>query len=338
MIKYLIIFIISISILTFSLYYYVNYQLDTKVVFSDSLTVEIPLNTSNAKIIEKFNEKGALKPTWLYDYIFKVYSRYNKKYVYAGYYRFPPEISNREIINKLYEGTKPRTVKVTFPEGLSIEDMADLLEPVNSNPNRFVELAYSDSLLKARKIESGSLLGYLMPDTYEFFLYERPEAIIDKLLNAGENHWKSIKAKKTSKLSKHEVLTLASIVEAETPLKSEAPIVAGLYLNRLNIGMLLQADPTVQYVLGKKRRVLYKDLETDNPYNTYVYGGLPPGPINNPGKKAIEAVLNPANHDYLFMVSKGDGSGEHYFSEDNKSHLMYVNRYRKTRDSLKSIN
>ncbi|MDC1068804.1 endolytic transglycosylase MltG [Candidatus Kapabacteria bacterium] len=249
----------------------------------------------------------------------------------------PPNTSNREILSALYEGGRLRTVKVTFPEGLSIEEISDLLDPIKTDKTRFLELAYSDSLLKTRGIESGNVLGYLLPNTYEFFLYEKAENVIDRMLDANKNIWDKKNRIKLDQinLTKHQVITLASIVEAETPLKSEASIVAGLYQNRLKIGMRLQADPTIQYVLGRKKRVLYRDLEIDNPYNTYLYTGLPPGPINNPGKRSIESVLNPAQHNYLFMVAKGDGSGKHYFSETNSQHMSYVNKYRNTRDSIK---
>ena len=205
---------------------------------------------------------------------------------------------------------------------------------------RFVELCTSDSLLKARNIPSNSVLGYLMPDTYEFYIHESPEKVISRLLDAAENFWNTRNMDFLSKqgLTRHEAITLASIVEAETPLKSEASTVSGLYLNRLKKGILLQADPTVQFAMGEKRRVLYRDLERDHPYNTYVYPGLPPGPINNPGKTALKAAIKPKDHAYIFMVAMGDGSGRHYFSKTLREHNNYIKQYRKTKDSLKKIN
>jgi len=136
---------------------------------------------------------------------------------------------------------------------------------------------------------------------------------------------------KNSGLSKLELLTIASIVQAETPLESELETVAGLYLNRVKIGMMLQADPTVQFALGDKKRLLYKDLEYDSPYNTYKYAGIPPGPINNPGKAAILATLNPEKHNYLYMVAFGDGSGSHYFAKTVREHNNNVIKYKKAR-------
>lgn len=340
MLKYLLILFLVIIIAFAGGAYWVGEKLEESILTSDTITVEIPLNTSNSKIISKVNEHGGFQPDWLFKYVMRYYSKFEQKFAYAGYYKFAPGTKNSEILDAIYEGGRLRTVKVTFPEGLSIEEIADLLKPINTDKKRFIELAYSDSLLDARGIPGGSVLGYLLPETYEFFLYETADKVIDKMLDGNQNFWTEANKEKLDqvKLSKHQAITLASIVEAETPLKKEAPTVAGLYLNRLNKNMLLQADPTVQFVLGKKKRVLYKDLETDNPYNTYMYPGLPPGPINNPGKDALKAVLDPEKHKFLFMVAKGDGSGEHYFTKNNKSHLIYVGKYRRTRDSLRKAN
>jgi UPF0755 protein len=320
-------------------YYYIDLKINKELPIQDTIQIEIPLNTSNYKVIKKVSKFGGFEPEWFFDYLMKYYAKYENKFVYAGYYQFPPNTTNKDIIEALFKGGRKRTVSVTFQEGLSIEEMADLLEPIQTNKKEFLRLAYSDSLLKSRNIEAGNVLGYLLPDTYEFFLHEKASKVIDKLLDANKNIWdkKNRLLQDQSGLTKHEIITLASIVEAETPLKSEAPIVAGLYLNRVKKGMLLQADPTIQFVMGRKKRVLYRDLEIDNPYNTYMYPGLPPGPINNPGKEAIEAVLKPIEHEYLFMVAKGDGSGKHYFSRTHAQHNAFVNIYRNIRDSLKSI-
>jgi UPF0755 protein len=127
--------------------------------------------------------------------------------------------------------------------------------------------------------------------------------------------------------SVHEVLTLASIIEGETKKPEEMPVIAEVYYNRLKRGMKLEADPTIQYLIeGKWRRLLYKDLRKDNPYNTYMYYGLPPGPINNPGKTAILAALYPAEGDYLFFVA--DGNGGHKFARTYSEHLKNVREYR----------
>jgi UPF0755 protein len=126
-------------------------------------------------------------------------------------------------------------------------------------------------------------------------------------------------------LSLHEAVTFASIIEREVRVDKERAMVAGVYYNRLTQGLLLQADATVQFALGEQRDIItYKDLEIDNPYNTYRYKGLPPGPIAAPGKRAIEAVIYPETHDFLYYVTKKDGTGEHYFSKTYQEHLRNI--------------
>jgi UPF0755 protein len=125
----------------------------------------------------------------------------------------------------------------------------------------------------------------------------------------------------------HQVLTMASIIDGETNKTEEMPVIAGVYYNRLRIGMRLQADPTVQYLIpGGWKRLIYDDLNIDSPYNTYKFAGLPPGPINNPGKEAIRAALYPQKHKYIFFVA--DGNGGHKFAESYTQHLRLVNEYR----------
>jgi UPF0755 protein len=171
----------------------------------------------------------------------------------------------------------------------------------------------------------------LFPDTYNFYYNVTAGQVCDKLLKQFDKVWNDIvsKHKKDLNLNKHQILTLASIIEAETPVAKERPIVAGLYINRLRIGMKLDADPTVRYALkNKKKRLTYRDLKVNSPYNTYVHKGLPPGPICSPGKTAIEAVFNHKKHNYLYFVAKGDGSREHYFTGSYNQHLNNRRRYK----------
>ncbi len=170
-----------------------------------------------------------------------------------------------------------------------------------------------------------------MPDTYNFFWKQRPADVLNRLLDAQERVWREVSATSDAKINRHEILTMASIVEAETPLTDEKKSVAGLYFNRLEKGMKLEADPTVQFALGSQKKLTYKDLEVDNSYNTYRNAGLPPGPINSPGKAAIEAAISPEKNDYLFFVAAGDGSGGHIFSKNFAEHKKAVALYRKRR-------
>jgi peptidoglycan lytic transglycosylase G len=302
--------------------------------FSDTITVYVPKNSSVNTIVEKFNKYDLLQPSWLFSSYIKIKMKLEGKSVFAGYYDIAPSTANEDIIDKLFTGGYAKTIKVTIPEGLSNKETAIIIaEKLNLDANKFLALANSDSLLKAWKIPAKSSIGYLLPETYEFFGDESEQVVIDKLLKHHFDFWTEDREDdlKSTKLTKHQLISIASIVQAETPLKSELPTVAGLYLNRVKIGMLLQADPTVQFAVGEKKRLLNKDLEIDSPYNTYKYKGIPPGPINNPGKDALKACLDPEVHDLLYMVAYGDGSGAHYFAKTNAEHSRNVAKYKRAR-------
>lgn len=321
-------------------YFYFTDLLYREVNFSEEMVIEIPHNTSGDHIIDQFNKKRLLVPGGFFKFVLRYYLKYENKKLYAGYFRFNGTMTNLEILKSLFSSQFKRGVRITIPEGMTINEYADIFQKkLKCDRELFLKATQDTSILREYGIEANSAMGYLLPNTYDFNVYETPENIVRKLLNENYKFWTEKRLKKLEKIgfTKQEVTILASIVEAETPLKKEAKTVAGLYINRLKKGMLLQADPTVQFALGEKNRVLYKDLKVDNPYNTYLYEGLPPGPINNPGASALDAVLNYEKHNYLYMVSMGDDSFKHYFSKSHTEHLTYVEDYRKTRDSIKLV-
>ncbi len=194
----------------------------------------------------------------------------------------------------------------------------------------FVQKAFDKSFVDSLGVKAESMEGYLFPDSY--YVYERssPSEIIGIFYNGFQKFMKdSLQSKADSMgFTVHDVLTLASIVEGETNKTEEMPEIASVYLNRLKKGIKLEADPTIQYLQPNGwRRLLYKDLAIKSPYNTYLYTGLPPGPINNPGREAILAVLYPAHTNYLFFVANGEGG--HNFSSTYLQHLRNVAKYRK---------
>ncbi|MCH7773727.1 MAG: endolytic transglycosylase MltG, partial [Bacteroidetes bacterium] len=171
---------------------------------------------------------------------------------------------------------------------------------------------------------------YLFPEVYKIYENSSPKEVLKIFYNGSEEFFVDSLERRAEKLgfTIHEVLTLASIVKGETNTVEEMPRIAGVYHNRLRIGMRLQADPTIQYILpGGWRRLLHEDLEIDSPYNTYRYAGLPPGPINNPGKNATLAVLYPEKHKYLYFVANGNGG--HNFSRTLNEHSRKVKEYRR---------
>lgn len=244
----------------------------------------------------------------------------------AGEYLLNPTLTTMEVIDKLRQGTTV-TYRVVIPEGYNIQQIAKALADQGLvDQERFITLATNAELVYGDDvplpIPISSLEGYLFPDTYRFVKGQGEESIIRQMVARFIDYAlpQIDLSLLDNKYTLHEVITLASIVEKEVMVDWERPLVAAVYLNRLSIGMRLQADPTVRYVMTEDRgRVLYRDLEIDSPYNTYRYDGLPPGPIASPGIRSILAVLNPADVDYLYFVSKRDGT--HQFSRTFEEHV-----------------
>ncbi|PIU44563.1 MAG: endolytic transglycosylase MltG [Ignavibacteriales bacterium CG07_land_8_20_14_0_80_59_12] len=250
----------------------------------------------------------------------------------AGKYLFSDGVSNFDILWDLHSGRSTANVSVALADGWTAAGYASVLaEEMGVDSARFVALVHDSSFARDCGAEGGSLEGYLFPDTYEFYWQEDEAVIIKRLVSTFMRVYDdTLRAHaRLLGLSTEEVLAIASIVQAETGLERERPIIAGVYYNRLRLGMPLQADPTVQYALGNRERVHWKDLEVASPYNTYVHTGLPPGPINNPGLSSIRSVLYPDHNRYLYFVSNGRGG--HIFSRSYEDHMKAVTKYRKLR-------
>ena len=251
----------------------------------------------------------------------------------AGEYELNNRMFYTVILKKLAKG-EAVSHKFTIPEGFSMEEIANTLSQQElADKDRFLELCRQPELFREIfELSAKSLEGYLFPDTYYVLKEVSEEKIIRLLLTNFKAVIEKIdhngKARQKIGLSLHEIITLASIIEKEARKPEEHPLISSVYHNRLKRGMGLEADPTVLYALGyHKPRLTYKDLKVRSPYNTYLYKGLPPGPIGNPGKSAILAALNPANTDYLYFVSKQDGT--HQFSKTLKEHNKAKNYYQK---------
>ena len=213
---------------------------------------------------------------------------------------------------------------VTIREALTSYQVASVLQSeFGMDSTAFVLAVHDEALLRKLDVHSPSFEGYLFPDTYFFTGNESSDQMIERMVANFRVHLPSDVDEKLQKLgmSLNEAITMASIVEWECMVPSEARVISSVYHNRLKKGMLLQADPTVAYALGKgPSRLYYSDLRVDSPYNTYKYPGLPPGAINNPGKRAIDAALNPAQTPYLFFVAQGNGT--HAFNSNFEDHLQ----------------
>jgi UPF0755 protein len=293
------------------------------------VTVVIPKRTGFAGIQEILAENKVIED----DIRFRLLARVTGKaqVLKAGEYIFPPGLSPYQVLSLLEEG-KVVQWPITIPEGTELEGIADILAEDNwIDRQRFLELVRNDDLIQDLGLSSDSLEGYLFPDTYYLSRGNQDEAAIIRMMAARfQEVYQEIRTAVVGQpsLSQHEIITLASIVEKETGQEDERPLVAQVFINRLNKNMRLQADPTVRYGLGQfAGKLTRQDLQTTTPYNTYVIKGLPPGPICSPGQAALTAVMQPAEGDLLYFVSKNDGT--HHFSKTLTEHNRAVAKYQR---------
>lgn len=306
------------------------------------ITVEIPMGSGITTIASILENKGIIKNAS----IFKYYAKFkNESQFQAGSYTMTQAMTLDEIIESLKTGKVYREplFTITVPEGLTLDQIAaavakktdytaeQFMEKVTNKefietmvadyPNLFTDEIYGENIRYA-------LEGYLYPATYPFY-EEKPslEAIIDTMIAATNNIVSNYSAAlEEQEMTVHELLTFASLLEKEATAQTDRETIASVFYNRLKIDMPLQTDPTVLYSLGShKDRVLYEDLEVDNPYNTYKNVGLPPGPIAGPGKVSIEAALNPSVTDYLYFLA--DESGVNHFAKTYDEHLANIDKY-----------
>jgi len=261
-----------------------------------------------------------------------------EKEIKAGDYLFHTAMTASEVLDKLVRG-EYRTHKVTIPEGFTMFQIADLLKEEGLiEKEKFLKCASDPVFAHSLGIKDSSMEGFLFPDTYLLRKSMGEESILRKMVARFNEMFKQQYEKRAQELnmSREEVVTLASIVEKETSDPSERHLIAAVFHNRLKRGMLLQSDPTVIYGLKDFNGNLTKeDLKTKTPYNTYLIRGLPPQPIANPGEESIRAVLYPSPKNYLYFVSKNDGT--HHFSASLKEHNRAVNRYQRRSDSPASM-
>ncbi|GAB4332031.1 MAG: endolytic transglycosylase MltG [Calditrichia bacterium] len=289
----------------------------------DRVAVEIPRGSSLRQIADILKQKGALQNETLFVLLGKITDKQTR--LQAGYFWVPKGLHPWQLLNYL---TRPEaaTVRVTIPEGKTLEFYASVFsQKLGTDSSRFMQLVTDSSFCKQLGVQAATLEGYLLPETYFLPKHMDEESIIKYLVQQTEKIFQAdtvlLQLKKLN-MTVHQILTLASIIEGEAMVDSERVVISSVYHNRLRKGWHLRADPTIQYILpGKPRRLLFKHLEIDSPYNTYLYKGLPPGPINNPGKRSILAALFPAQTDYLYFVARGDGG--HYFSRTGREHAKY---------------
>ena len=319
-------------VISFTFYLTVNYWPQTNI--GSMKKVRIDHGTTLSNISDKLNKKGIVTNKWVFEFLTKIKGL--EKSMQAGTFILSNVHTNNEVIKNIVFGS-PNRKKITFLEGWNMNQVArHLSKELNFNYSEVLKLLSDEQLIKELQINSNTLEGYLFPETYYFFEGVDKISVIKRLVKEHKRFWNDVNLSKADSLgfTPYEIITLASIIEGEAIYDSERSIISAVYHNRLKIGMKLQADPTVQYIIDDgPRRLLNKDLRINSPYNTYMYQGLPPGPINSPGEQSLIAALSPHNNDYLYFVAKGDGY--HTFSINEKDHERAKRAFQRVRKKVK---
>ncbi len=326
-----IIYAVAVQIVVFLAVYFwfLNYaDSPGPLAFEQKTKVVIPPGSSLGVIQQLLAEQKIVNPDMRFDLLARKMGV--DQQLRAGEYFFSGPVSPRQVLAKLAKGDVILH-PVTIPEGVNIYQLADILtEKCQVDRRHFLDLVTDPDFIKKTGMAGESLEGYLFPDTYHFVHSQDEGKIIKMMMDRFSQVYDELLAALPGapSMTRHQVVILASIVEKETGMAKERPVIAAVFLNRLRKKMFLQADPTVIYGLKKfDGNLTRRDLRNPTPYNTYQRKGLPAGPICNPGREALAAVLHPAEEDYLYFVSRNDGS--HYFSKSLTEHNRAVYRFQK---------
>ncbi len=302
-----------------------------------TVLITVKKGETSSDIGADLQKQGVIRSKRLFEVLVGVTGVQNS--LQAGDYEFDPGLPAVEVVRRIAEG-RTASREVTIPEGLRAEEVGALLEKAGIVSQQ----SFMEALVRGRydqpflqQSTAAGLEGFIFPATYDFNKGTSAQDVVSRMLDAFQANVADKLQLEGQDLTLDQVVTLASIVEREAQVPSERPRIASVYLNRLRLGLQLQADPTVQYAVAQsadsvaqygywKKELTIDDLHLDSPYNTYVKAGLPPGPIANPGFDAIQAVVRPEQTNYLFFVAKGDGS--HVFAETLEEHLRNVEKYR----------
>ena len=300
--------------------------------------VFIPTDSDFSEVVSILSKNGLLINVNSFKWLAK-----KKKYdtnIKPGRYKIERDLNNNDLINLLRSG-RQTPVKVTFNNLRTKEELAAMIATqIEADSLSIIEYISDVMFQKKLSLTAENVACIFLPNTYEFYWNTSAEQFINRMLKEYSFFWNSKRKEKAEEinLNYYEVAILASIVEKEQNIKKdERPVIAGLYLNRIKKGMKLESDPTLIFALGdfSINRVLNKDKKVSSPYNTYMYKGLPPGPICIPSINAIDAVLNASSHSFIFMCAKEDFSGYHNFASNYAKHLINARKYQKALNKRK---
>lgn len=323
--------VLSMLLITFSFYFY-------QVIFTPNILVDQPdrlivikPRSTFAQVRKELADARIINDVVSFSFIARIMN-YDRG-VRPGRYMLRKNMSNRDAIRELKQGRR-EIVKVTFTHIRLLDELAEkITSNVGVTSDEFLDALDDFIETNDAGFTKDNIICMFIPNTYEVYFNLTPEDLVLRMYDEYKKFWNEVRREKAKKsgLNPIEVSVLASIVQAESVKKDEAPIIAGLYLNRLRKGIPLQADPTLIFAAGDFtiKRVLNGHKEIDSPYNTYKYAGLPPGPVNMPYVSSIDAVLNFQSHDYYYMCAKEDFSGYHNFANDLNTHTNNARRYQR---------
>lgn len=311
--------------------YHAIYQPNVSLGGKKSEIIYIKTGSSFSDVVNMLYEHNLILNRTTFEWVAK-----RKKYdqlVKAGRYRILAKMGNNDLLNLLRSGEQ-EPVQVTFNNIRTKEQLISrVCNRIEADSAVLIELLNDEQMTAKYGFDKQTIMSIFIPNTYEFFWNTSAEQFVERMAKEYKKFWtdeRKAKAKATG-LTQSEVVVLASIVQAEqNRYNDEKPIIAGLYINRLKKNMLLQSDPTVIFAIGdfSINRVLTEDMLIDSPYNTYKYAGLPPSPINIPEISSVDAVINYAKSNYIYMCAKEDLSGRHNFASTLVQHNRNANKYR----------
>lgn len=286
-------------------------------------------------VVKSLREDGNMLNTGTFTLLAKALN-YDQK-VRPGKYLLKPGMSNLSLVRNLRNGSQ-EAVQLIINNIRTREQLASLISgELMADSARLVNLLNNDSIMAAYGFTTDNSVAVFIPNTYEIYWNTDERELFDRMYKEYTKFWTDERKQKAAAIpmTPEQVITLASIIEEETNKRREHPIIAGLYINRIRIGMPLQACPTIRFALNDYtiKRVLFSHLKTQSPYNTYKNKGLPPGPIRLPSIFCIDAVLDYEKHDYLFMVANASLNGEHTFARTGEEHMRNAREYQKALDA-----
>ncbi|MBO4417383.1 MAG: endolytic transglycosylase MltG [Bacteroidales bacterium] len=320
--------LIAVVLLACGAFYYMTYRRANTV--AGGAPVNIYHATDFQGLLDSVAASGSVKNMATFKHAAE-HMKLDKNFK-PGHYCLAGGLTNKQLVRVFAYGWQTPVRLIIKPHVRDLNKMSRLMgQQMEASPAQIREAMDDKEIMEAHGFNKATYLAMFLPDTYEVYWTATPLQLLDRLWKEYEAFWNKSRTAKAQEagLTREEVITLASIVIEETKYEPEMPTIAGVYINRLKIGMPLQADPTVKYAVNDPslKRILNKHLQVNSPYNTYKNKGLPPGPITTPTKVAIDAVLNYEHHNYLYFCAHENFNGQHRFATNLAGHLENARRY-----------